>query len=308
MTNAPTTPPQTPEEWNAELLAAIKANSHERVLDALSAGADPNTCTKHGIPAMFTIELDSYSSVRNRILQHLLNYGANPQTRDPQGDSMLHLAALYNCDGAVAQMLEAGIDANLKNRKGMTALSQTSDYSNPAMGGRLRQAMIAPRALATVKLTHDSLFARNGNGDAPIDNCLTWKDFEVLTSQLEKNGEPPLTKEDLMQKDKTGTSYLARAILSYRFDTVQAYLQKRGEGIDHHDLIRDAAEGGEIGMALVNRGRIGEFFNHEYWQGKSLDDFQMTYRALGKDVKSAVTTYHAVHATLSSAVSQQVGR
>lgn len=61
-------------------------------------------------------------------------------------------------------------------------------------------------------------------------------------------------------------------------------------------------------MALVNRGRIGEFFNHEYWQGKSLDDFQMTYRALGKDVKSAVTTYHAVHATLSSAVSQQVGR
>jgi hypothetical protein len=276
-------------DWDAELVDAAMSNDAARVRVALEAGADPNALMpRYETPVLFAVTIHPATDARNEVLELLLNYGADPHARDKAGDTLIHSAALHNMRGVVQQMMEAGVDPLARNKRGNTAHEQMGNYTAQGVAELLRRARTAPRVTLDEKLTHDALFAPDELGDAPIDNSLTWHCFDELVAQLEKNGQPPLTKDDLMRTDKTGMPYLGRAILCYQWETVQNYLSARGEAVDHHDLAAPEQKGEFITAALMRRGRLPEFFDVTYWQDKPQSELRQTYEALSDEAKAAM--------------------
>lgn len=283
------------ERLDAELVHAVREDMPGFVRMALDAGANPNAPVEpDGVNVLFAIQARHHSGERSEVLEMLLNAGADAQARDEQGNTLMHLAAGMGADGVVVQMLEAGVDPLSTNDRGLTPLQNIFDRSTHQAAGRLEYAMHTPRVALDETLTHHHLFGHDTLGNAPIDNSLSWHIFPRIVEQLEKNGEPPITKDDLLTCDKTGKPRIARAVLCYNWDDVQDYLTARGEPITHEDLLGPDGTGRQIAGALAARERLGAFFSAEYWADKPMGELVETWRKLDGETRETVGSIHAL--------------
>lgn len=292
------------DDW---LCHAVSNDMLGIAIDMLDKGANPNAISvQEQVPVLFLAQARKYSGERSEMLELLLNRGADPQARDNQGNTLMHLGAMVGADGAVVQMLEAGVDPKTTNHAGHTPLESIRDRSTHQAAGRLEYALHLPRVELDENLTHQALFAPDRFENSPMDNCLSWKQFDAIVAQLEQNGEPPITKADLLQHDKTGTPYLARAIACYESDAVLGYLAKRGEAVTAEELAAPQEGVNHVTETLVRREKLRPFFTPDHWQGRSKQEMVAAYRNLSESAREHLGNFHQLvtQKTLQDAAQQ----
>ncbi len=103
-------------ELNRQLIAAVQVNDAGAVADLLHAGADANAWDSNS--AAGPVLMDAVEGPNDRIVRLLLAKGADPNRRDPQGETALMIAA-SNADPACVQaLLDHGAEVNAKNQDG----------------------------------------------------------------------------------------------------------------------------------------------------------------------------------------------
>ena len=99
-----------------------ETNRHAKCLDfLLRSGVDPNTLDQHGTPILCAVSAGGF----DKLLEKLLDVGADPNARDPtkQNQPALVQAAERGHYECVKLLMVAGADANATyGDKGMCAL------------------------------------------------------------------------------------------------------------------------------------------------------------------------------------------
>lgn len=143
------------------LVRAVKSNDDRRVMEALRAGADPNTTgyrssmtvwlrrAKAGLyqpyrnPPPLVVALDRYNLENDpwpdmflipkenvTIIAALLKYGADPNATNMSGVTPLMLAAGSNKRATVGLLLARGANIDQQNNDGKTALCVAADSNS----------------------------------------------------------------------------------------------------------------------------------------------------------------------------------
>src|SRR5262249_25331612 len=89
-------------------------------LEKIAEGADPNTCSKDGTPVlMLATDLKEYN-----LMEALLLHGADPNRKDPEGEAPLtKLCDRNDIPRKMVQLLlEKGANINIQNASGQTPL------------------------------------------------------------------------------------------------------------------------------------------------------------------------------------------
>ncbi len=104
------------------LIAAIDSNNKESAQKLLSEGVSPNSYAKDGItPAlMYAIE-----KKRPLIIKALIQSGANPNCKNANGYSALHIAAGHGDRDTLKVMLESGADPMARTPHGAYPIHET---------------------------------------------------------------------------------------------------------------------------------------------------------------------------------------
>ena len=98
---------------------AVVAGKFEIAKQLLSAGADPNTCDSNGV----TVLMDAIRGCSRDSVQLLLKYGANPNVQEVNGRNAYHEAA-YMADTDIIRLIRnAGGNPLSRDKQGNTPFS-----------------------------------------------------------------------------------------------------------------------------------------------------------------------------------------
>ena len=133
-------------------IVGASTSGHSEVVDALlEAGADPNSTSKDGMPAIFITaamaalklklpgrEAEAEGGIKS--LSSLLNAGANPNVIAPGGFTPLHVAAEAGNEAMTSALLGAGADASIKNESGQTPAAVAASWGHKTLAEALLRA------------------------------------------------------------------------------------------------------------------------------------------------------------------------
>jgi len=141
-----------------------------------AAGADVNAVGKHRYSqplhyaADGSLEHPNWDAKRQvRMIELLLELGADIHAQDKNGATPLHRAVRTRCAAAVKALLDAGADAALKNKPGSTPFHLA--VQNTGRGGSgAEKAKAAQREIIQAFLEHGvSPSLKNANGKSVLD-------------------------------------------------------------------------------------------------------------------------------------------
>ena len=107
--------------WNSE--AFFETASTGDVRACLQAGADPEARDENGWTPL-------HVAANADIVAALLEAGADPKARDKDGDTPLHYAAYHGQPDAITALLEAGADPKARGEYGNTPLHWATGQGN----------------------------------------------------------------------------------------------------------------------------------------------------------------------------------
>lgn len=112
-----------PQSNKTILNRVIELNENELMQELLKAGANPNTSTN-----FLNFSSLHYATVFNnpKSVQILLQYGANTNATDSEGNTPLHLATRQWNPAFVQILLQYGADPNTKNLLNQTVLTMAT--------------------------------------------------------------------------------------------------------------------------------------------------------------------------------------
>ena len=157
-------------DWNTAIF--FEAAEVSDLTRCLQAGADPNAREGDG---QTSLHLAARSGTGEAVTA-LLEAGADPNARDENGNTPLHLAALFERAEAVTALLDAGADleARIDTRTRLDGLEESERSEAVTV---LLQAGADPNARATENIT-------------PLHWAATNRTAEVATALLEAGANP----------------------------------------------------------------------------------------------------------------------
>ncbi|AKT34475.1 Ankyrin repeat [Pyrobaculum sp. WP30] len=126
------------------LVDAVRRGDVQEVARLLAAGADPNVRDPDGeTPLHIAAE-----QCRADLAELLLKHGADPSARDNQGKTPLHIAVGGRCGAVVELLLKHGADPNARNKEGRTPLHSAAISGNVKLAEILLSRGADPNARA----------------------------------------------------------------------------------------------------------------------------------------------------------------
>lgn len=132
-------------EWDKDLIQAVKQNDVNTVRVLLDRGADPNVNVYEQYPILAPFKpfvgkandfhypalLDAIVNGHSDIAQELLRHGANPNATDNFEVPALHWAVYMGDNLLVEALLKRGAAVNGRDSQGKTALSLAQQRNHP---------------------------------------------------------------------------------------------------------------------------------------------------------------------------------
>lgn len=173
-------------EINILLMAAAASDDRGGVKDLLRAGADP------------TVALHAAVQTMNEVcLYLLLAAGADVQSRNEVGNTVLHVAATTNCAPIISQLLSHGADLETQDANGNTALLLAALHGSCAAFELLICAGANARATNKRLLTAIHL-AAFGEADDEKPVGVTTTDYEAIFDELFSHAQGAQLAEDVL--------------------------------------------------------------------------------------------------------------
>jgi hypothetical protein len=123
---------------NSTLADEIRQRHDDIVDELISAGANVNTANASGVtPLMGAIGANLEST---RVLQRLLDAGADIDEQDKGGQTALMYAAKYRRKEAVKLLLARGANPTIRDNQGRTAAAHLSNYADTELTSLLDRA------------------------------------------------------------------------------------------------------------------------------------------------------------------------
>ncbi len=228
-----------PDFW---LIRAIQRKDLAGAEAALRAGASPRACDENMRFAL-TVAAGAGGGEGEALVRRLLEAGANPEDRGPEGARALHWAAISGGGGAARALLEAGADPNAKSAMELTPLMTAALAGRPEamaalaeFGGRLEEWRGG-------KETALHIAAREGQAGAARELARLGARVDLPDRQL---GSTPL-----MLAASRGSLECARALLEAGADP----RARSPEGACAEDLARRGGHGECAGWLRSERER-----------------------------------------------------
>lgn len=168
---------------SSSLAEAVKKYDYGSVVKFLKNGADPNTLVD-GDPAIcFVAKIAATNTYW--IFEELLKYGANPNSVDSKGNSVLSLIlSTYNATGAIA-LIKHGADVNPINKTTipplLTAMSGQRVYPKSKEFSDLLKLMFEKKVDVNVQ---------GPDGYSPLRLATSYNDVEMVKYLLELKADP----------------------------------------------------------------------------------------------------------------------
>jgi hypothetical protein len=126
---------------NPKLVTAAEKGNFEAVKKMLEYGANPNMKNGDGNTPLGLAAEKGHTEM----VKVLLEYGANPNMKNGNGSTPLSGATYYGCTDSVKVLLEYGADPNMKYGNGKTPLSLAAKKGHTEIVKILNQYIANPR-------------------------------------------------------------------------------------------------------------------------------------------------------------------
>lgn len=121
-----------------KFFCAIDFGNIKKIEKMLKKGIDANI--NIGGDWIYPVIMSSYGSGKQKVVELLLKYGADPNACDHYGRTALHYCVEYDHPQIVKMLLEAGADVNAKTENGLTPLHFCIEYNRPQIAEILFEA------------------------------------------------------------------------------------------------------------------------------------------------------------------------
>ncbi|KAH7624322.1 hypothetical protein Ndes2526B_g00509 [Nannochloris sp. 'desiccata'] len=188
----------TSEGPHGPLIVSACTSGHPEVVSALlEGGADANTTSKDGMPAVFLTS--AMAALKLKLpgreneaqggldcLDRLLKAGATPNVSAPGGFTPLHVAAEAGSERMTSALIAAGADATAKNAEGQTPAAVAASWGHRAIAETLL------RSSAGDNRSVDQLISEAADREAAQRQ-------QKATSQIPAPEEPDDEKAELLK-------------------------------------------------------------------------------------------------------------
>lgn len=185
----------------------------------------------------------------------------------------------------------------------------------PAMDAKVRETFLAHlESLPTIKITprlkRDDLFIRRRKDKSgPLDNPLTWAQFDEITAQLEAGGNP-LQPSDLQTESQfwPGKTFLECGLICAP-EQVIPFLNRHGIQLQAETFLGDDGNPTALLEDFTERHKIRSIFTPENWQGPGgLNKMKDFHARLPTEAREQVNHLHALCTALRTSPGQALAR
>lgn len=236
--------------------------------------------------------------------------GADVQATRNRGSRQRQKVTHVAINSAMPQITRLLLDAG-----GWRDLNPPREPNEPALGARLnkdkpehretlelmqRYARLPRLDFKSNNFDKSALFAKDDSGDCPLDHPETWEKWDVVCAVLAQKGES-LSKDELLQTDENGKSWMQQAIRSRALGKVLHQLVEQGEPLSHKDLLLPNGGQGAL-LEMVREHRQQPYLmraeNCAHW---SKDGLRQVMRHMGEyETTMFVPNRHALFAELDT--------
>lgn len=290
-----------------ELQKAVSDNNHEAALAALTRGAHPawRDEGQEDSRALFPPLHTAVKHNDTRMLDILLNWGADINERDTSGETAFMTACNLRKTEAGTLLLEAGANFRTgssfgRTPQGVFAFRETED--EPLHDVLEEYTDRRPRIDSghEPEKLKERLFRQNNWRFSPLDNPQTWQEFDSIGALLleQKN---PITKDEWFDLNGQGERWIDVAVKFRMVDKVLEHMKAQGERLTVDDLVQDPP----LLENICRKGGAKQLFNREFLQHEGVAGMKRLQEHMPEDAKAEITNRFALKTWLNMHEQQQ---